>query len=85
MHFFGEWPIYCLQDVHFTKDQEQIIKKQWGYDQCYMTTYKSNARGTATLFNNNFEFQVVDNIIDNESGNYVVTHVKGHLKLILRL
>ena len=51
--------IYCLQDVHFTSDQEQIIKQQWGYNECYISPFKSNARGTAILFNNNFQFKVI--------------------------
>lgn len=62
--------IYCLQDVHFTSDQIQLIKQQWGYSECYFSCYKSNSRGTAILFNNNFDFKVVEHIHDAE-GNYV--------------
>ncbi len=62
--------IYCLQDVHFTQDQEQLIKQQWGYRECYISPYKSNARGTAILFNNNFQFKVLNHTTDKE-GNYV--------------
>ncbi len=62
--------IFCLQDVHFTADQEQLIKE------CYISPYKSNARGTAILFNNNFEFEVLSSFVDKNEGNYVGLNVK---------
>ena len=36
------------------------------------SSYKSNSRGVAILFSNNFEFSVEKEIYD-ESGNYVIT------------
>ena len=51
------YSIYCLQDTHFSPDQEQIIKNEWGYN-TYFSSFKSNARGVAILLNNNFEFKV---------------------------
>ena len=50
--------IYCLQDTHFTEEDENIIRSQWGYD-CYISPGRSNARGVAVLFNNNFEHKVL--------------------------
>ncbi len=67
--------IYCLQDVHFTHDQEQLIKQQWGYRECYFSPFKSNARGTAILFNNNFNFEIIKCITD-PGGNYVGIKIK---------
>ena len=66
--------VYCLQDVHFTIDQIQRIKQEWGYRECYISTYRSNSRGTAILFNNNFDFKVRDTIVD-EGGNFVALSV----------
>ena len=63
--------IYCLQDVHFTSEQDRLIKQEWGYNQCYISPHKSNSRGTAILFNNNFEFKVNHTIIDEDNGNFV--------------
>lgn len=50
--------IYCLQDTHFTTDTENIIRNEWGY-QIYFNSFRSNSRGVAILFNNNFEFKVI--------------------------
>ena len=48
---------------------EKFIKTQWGY-KAYFSS-KSNSRGVALMFNNNFEFSVEKEIYD-DSGNYVI-------------
>ena len=62
--------IYFLQDTHFIPTDEKFIKTQWGY-KAYFSSYKSNSRGVAILFYNNFEFSVEKEIYD-DSGNYVI-------------
>ena len=52
------YSIYCIQDTHFTEDKEFLFRNEWGYE-CYFNSYKSNSRGVAVLFNNNFEFKVI--------------------------
>jgi exonuclease III len=49
--------VFCLQDVHWDKRLEKMIRSEWGYD-CYIAGYTSNSRGVAVLFNNTFEFTV---------------------------
>ena len=62
--------IYCIQDTHFEKKMEQYIKAEWGYE-CFFSSYRSNARGVAILFNNNFEFKV--NKVESDSqGNFII-------------
>jgi len=74
-----KYSIYCLQDTHFTKEIEHLVRTQWGY-QCYFSNYSSNGRGVAILFNNNFEYKCLQEkkdlhgnmlalnlIIDNEN------------------
>ena len=51
--------ILCLQDTHFTPQKELDIRNQWGFD-AYFSSYTSNARGVAILFNNNFEFKILN-------------------------
>ena len=48
--------IICLQDTHFTEEEEKSISSQWGYD-CFFNSFTSNARGVAILINSNFEFE----------------------------
>jgi exonuclease III len=67
--------IYCLQDVHFTSEQIQLVKQQWGYNECFISPFRSNARGTAILFNNNFNFTVLDKTLD-DGGNFVALKVQ---------
>ena len=52
-----QYSVYFLQDTHFEKKLENYILAEWGYDG-YFSSYASNARGVAILFNNNFEFKV---------------------------
>ena len=52
-----KFSIYCLQDTHFTEKDKSTIRSTWGFE-IYMSAGKSDARGVAILFNNNFEFKV---------------------------
>lgn len=51
-----KYDIYCLQDTHFVEDLHNIVKQEWGYDKCFFNSFATNARGTAILFNNSFNF-----------------------------
>lgn len=57
--------IYFLQDTHFTADDYVQIRSFWGHD-VYISPSASNARGTAILFNNNFEYKVLNVLKDND-------------------
>jgi hypothetical protein len=46
-----------LQDTHFESKLENYVRAEWGYT-CYFASFRSNARGVAIMFNNNFEFKV---------------------------
>ena len=61
--------IYCLQDTHFTKEIENEISCNWGYE-CFFSSFRSNSRGVAILFNNNFDFKVIKEKTDNH-GNII--------------
>ena len=62
--------IYFLQDTHFEKKMEAHVLAEWGYTG-FFSSYRSNARGVAIMFNNNFEFKVKK--IDSDcSGNYII-------------
>jgi hypothetical protein len=56
--------------VHLTKEIESVVRAEWGLN-CYFSSYKSNARGVAILFNNNFEYKVKQLKIDTK-GNMIV-------------
>lgn len=49
--------IYFLQETHFTKKEEKYIRAQWGYES-FFSSFSSQAKGVAILFNNNFEYKV---------------------------
>ena len=68
------YSIYCLQDTHFTEKEENYIRSQWGYD-CIFNSYNSQSRGTAILFNNNFEFKVV-NVKKDKNGNKLFVEIE---------
>ena len=72
--------IYCLQDTHFTKQLETYIRCQWGFD-CVFNSYSSNSRGTAILFNNNFEYKINNSVTDND-GNLIGLNISIESKNI---
>ena len=49
--------ILCLQDTHWTIDDEKFIKKFWDGD-CFINGNRNNARGVAILISKNFEYTV---------------------------
>ena len=65
--------IYCLQDTHFTKDDVDKIKVQWGKDYV-MSTFRSNARGVAVLFGKDIELSIHKQVID-EGGNFIILDI----------
>lgn len=58
-----KYNIFFLQDTHFVQEDEKMIQTQWGFE-AYFSSYRSNARGVAILFKNNFEFKVNDAFSD---------------------
>lgn len=62
--------IICLQGIHLDPNLEIYVQKEWGLD-AILCPYKSNARGVAILFNNNFEFKV-NRYKKDLNGNYIV-------------
>lgn len=65
------YSIYYLQDTHFTEKEESYIRAQWGYD-CYFSSYNSQSRGVAIMFNNNFEFTLHQKVSDTEGNKLIL-------------
>ena len=70
-----KYSIYFLQDTHFEPKIENFISAEWGYES-YFSSYSSNSRGVAILFNNNFEFKVKDNSQGRTERNYIILTVR---------
>ena len=66
--------VICLQDTHFTKSTENIIKAEWGFKAVF-SSFSSQSRGVAILFNNNFEFNIVNSYTDAR-GNIIVLDIE---------
>ena len=58
----------------------KMIRGQWGFD-CYFNNFRSNARGVAIFFNNNFEYRVIKEVKDS-SGNILGLKLKLENKII---
>ena len=69
-----KYSILCLQDTHFTKNIEHIIKSEWGY-KAYFSSFSSQSRGVAILFNNNFDF-TVHNFYNDQRGNIIILDIE---------
>ena len=66
--------IYCLQDTHFTNEDENNIIYQWGNSNCIFSNYQSNARGVAISFEKTLDFKVNRKIVDKD-GNYIILYL----------
>lgn len=75
--------IYCLQDTHWTEADKHIIRTQWGYE-CFVAGNRTDARGVAILFNNNFEYKVLRQRLDI-NGNYIILNIEIENKLPVTL
>jgi len=65
--------IVCLQDTHFTSKDINYVRSQWGYHAIF-SPGKSDSRGVAILFNNNFEFKITKEKIDGD-GNLLAIEI----------
>ena len=68
-----QYSIYCLQDVHWVEENRQIYKAEWGLEYVFCP-FRNNCRGVAIMFNNNFEYEIHNSVID-EYGNYIVLDI----------
>ena len=53
---------------------EVIVRNEWGLG-CYFNSFRSNSRGVAILFNNNFQYKV-KNIKSDDNGNLLVLDIE---------
>ena len=60
--------ILCLQDTHFTSDQEIHIRNRWEGNCYFSAAPQSNARGVAIFFSKNLDYKI-HNQIQDTNGN----------------
>ena len=65
--------ILLLQDTHWDNKLLLKVKEEWGY-KLVCSTFTTQARGTAILFNNSFEFTIGEVKKDPE-GNYTLAEI----------
>ena len=68
-----DFSVYFLQDTHIEPNLEKYVLAEWGY-KAYFSAGRSNSRGVAILFKNNFEFKV-KKVYKDTDGNYIIVHV----------
>lgn len=65
--------IVLLQDIHVSEEKVNVFLNEWGFEGI-VSPGASNARGTAILFNNTFEY-VIHNTFRDTDGNYVLVDI----------
>ena len=66
--------IYCLQDTHFTSENEKRIRCEWG-GECIFNSYRGNSRGVSILFSNDVQFDI-KNVEKDDKGNFIGLNVE---------
>ena len=61
--------IICLQDIHWTSNDESIVRSMWKGDVILNDEF-SNSRGVAILLNTNFEYSIIS-IYKDKEGNMI--------------
>ena len=75
--------LYWLQDMHFMESDENLIRNLWDND-CIFSNFRSNAGGVAILLNKNLNYNIHNQISDNQ-GNYIILDISinnQHLSVI---
>ena len=62
--------IYLLQETHWTTDQENFIRSNWGFE-VFCSGDSTNSKGVSILFSNNFEYKLY-NCIKDIRGCYIL-------------
>ena len=68
-----QFSIYFLQDNHFTKEKELVIRAVWGFN-CIFNSHNGQCRGVALLINNNFEYKI-HTIYRDDTGNMLIVDI----------
>ena len=58
--------IVCLQDIHIEQQNVDKISTEWRAEAVF-SSFKSNARGVAILFNSTFDFKIIKTEVDRET------------------
>ena len=66
--------IYLIQETKCTADKEELWRNEWGFE-CVFNSFDRAAHGVLILFNNNFQYNILDIIKDN-LGRYIIVHLK---------
>ena len=66
--------LYFLQDTHFSPENESRIRNEWGLD-VHFSSFSSNSRGVAILFNNNIQYMILD-VVKDINGNFLILKVE---------
>ena len=75
--------ICLLQDTHLTNDEYEQVRPFWRFE-IFLSPGKSNVRGTAILFNNNFEYAILHQHRD-EDGNLLILEINAFNKYDIML
>ena len=68
--------ILCLEDTHLLESDESDICNQWP-GEIIINGIKTNSRGVAVLFNNSFEYKIL-NIKKDQNGNLIEIDINTH-------
>ena len=75
--------IYCLQDTHLVKSDDNIIHAEWGLENI-LTPGTRDSRGVMNLFNNTFEYDI-GRVVKDDDGNLLVSSMNLCKKLSITL
>ena len=65
--------VICLQDTHLMAGEVNEVRSQWGYE-CILSGCKRDARGVAILFQNNFQYKMLEQKADQD-GNFLIAKI----------
>ena len=68
-----KYQIYFVQETHCTPEKEKLWEAEWE-SECKFSSYSSTKAGVAILFGNNFDYNIEENIADEE-GRFLILKI----------
>ena len=66
--------IIFLQETHLKFEAERFIRSGWGFE-CFLSGAETNKNSVAVLFNNTFEYKVL-NVVRDPNGCFILMDVE---------
>ena len=74
LNYLRDYSILCLQDTHISKEIQNKVKNEWGFEAAF-SSFNSQSRGVAIFLNKNLDYKIMNQISD-PNGNFLLLDIE---------